>query len=374
MVNAWVCPSPAVFDKRRTGVRATIFTEARKSHIGLPLRKSTSLRTHNASRSGANISVIFCVSTQDDPLASKSPSFVDSLANWVLSSAFSVKPIADILKRQARSLVVKRAQKLGYDFEKEARALKRSDVYTRKAQLKNPCVKYPEYYKVDFHTYPNGNLSWEAAFEGGVAAVSVHATVFSPVEDPEGDRKLRQSYSDLLAKEISTPPRDVLDIGCSIGSSSFALQDLYPSATVTGLDLSPYFLAIAQIKAEERGTALNLVHGAAEQLPFPDQSFDLVSISLVTHELPNAPTVQMLQEAFRVLRPGGYLGIMDQNPNSEVFKRMKPFLKTLFRATEPYLEEYRQLDMENAIVKAGFTRPMFAENTPRHRTLIASRH
>ena len=47
---------------------------------------------------------------------------------------------------------------------------------------------------------------------------------------------------------------DALDLGCSAGLSTRALAEAFPSAQVTGLDLSPYFLAVAEYR--ERFVAL----------------------------------------------------------------------------------------------------------------------
>ncbi|WP_208345291.1 class I SAM-dependent methyltransferase, partial [Aetokthonos hydrillicola] len=143
------------------------------------------------------------------------------------------------------------------------------------------------------------------------------------------------------------------------------------NAKVTGLDLSPYFLAVAQYRTRQRHYDINWVHAAAESTGLPDASFDLVSIFLTCHELPQIPTMEIFAEARRLLRKGGYFAIMDMNPNSENFKRMPPYVLTLLKSTEPYLDEYFTLDIEQALVAAGFNPPRIRENSPRHRTIIA---
>jgi len=71
------------------------------------------------------------------------------------------------------------------------------------------------------------------------------------------------------------------------------------------------------------------------------------------------------------LRPGGHVAVMDMNPQSEIYAKMPPYILTLLKSTEPYLDEYFALDISQAFYDAGFERPTITCNTPRHRTVIA---
>jgi hypothetical protein len=55
-----------------------------------------------------------------------------------------------------------------------------------------------------------------------------------------------------------------------------------------------------------------------------------------------------------------------------VFAKLPPYVFTLLKSTEPYLDEYFTLNMESAIVEAGFEQPFMTRNSPRHRTFIAA--
>ncbi|MEO1133850.1 MAG: methyltransferase domain-containing protein, partial [Cyanobacteria bacterium J06639_1] len=102
-----------------------------------------------------------------------------------------------------------------------------------------------------------------------------------------------------------------------------------------------------------------------------DASVDLVSACLVCHELPSAATAAVLDEARRILRPGGHVAIMDMNPQSDVHRQMPSYVLTLLKSTEPYLDEYFALDLPEAMTAAQFDRPTVVWNSPRHRTLVA---
>jgi len=62
---------------------------------------------------------------------------------------------------------------------------------------------------------------------------------------------------------------------------------------------------------------------------------------------------------------------MDMNPRSEVYAKMPPYILTLLKSTEPYLDEYFTLDIEQELVNAGFHQPVITPNSPRHRTVVA---
>lgn len=71
--------------------------------------------------------------------------------------------------------------------------------------------------------------------------------------------ELRRNYhrclDDILEKlEIETfkKPCEILDVGCSSGLSSQAILKAFPNASVTGIDLSPYFLAVGEYLHQQR--------------------------------------------------------------------------------------------------------------------------
>jgi ubiquinone/menaquinone biosynthesis C-methylase UbiE len=292
------------------------------------------------------------------------------IASRFVNGVLAIKPLANFAKHQARQMMIKRAHELGVPWKDEVDSLKARDWQSDLAQVKNPNLSYPEYYLTSFHAYESGNMSWLAAFEVEPAAYAVHAKIWQDA-GALGDTKLRQNYHDIVKKHIPNPPKTILDMGCSVGMSTFALQELYPNAQITGLDLSPYFLAVAHYRAQEKQSKINWVHAAAESTGLPNASFDLVSIFLVCHELPRLATKQIFAEARRLLRPNGHIAIMDMNPKAEAFKMMPPYVFTLLKSTEPYLDDYFSLNIEQALLEAGFAAPVIASNSPRHHTIIA---
>lgn len=302
----------------------------------------------------------------------KTPGLASRLVNGVLS----IKPLANLAKHQAREMMIKRGEKIGVHWRQESQALLARNWDAELLSLQNPDLVYPKYYLTSFHAYEQGNMSWEAATEVEVAARTVHATIW-PEAGAEGDAKLRASYHEVIKSQIASSPQDIVDLGCSAGLSTFALGEVYPEAKMTGVELSPYFLAVAKYRSQQRESqSLNQksptwVHAAAESTGLPAAGFDLVSLCLVCHELPQKATREIFREARRLLRVGGHLTIMDMNPQSEFFAKMPPYILTLLKSTEPYLDQYFALDIEQALVDSGFAQPTITCNTVRHRTIVA---
>lgn len=316
------------------------------------------------------------------------------LASSVVNGLLSIKPLAKFAKHRARTMMMDRAETLGVYWRDELKALQARDSGVAMdprwdddlSAISNPDITYPAYYTTSFHAYEEGNLGWLPAMEVDIAARAVHAKIW-PKDDPRsgvnGDAMLRASYHDALKAKLPEAPKQIVDLGSSAGRSTFTLQQIFPSAHLTGVELSPYFVAVAQHMSQQQSPNNNnpsepsppvqWVHAAAESTGLPDASADLVSVCLVFHELPAAAAHDVIAEAYRLVRPGGHFAIMDMNPQCDAFMKMPPYILTLLKSTEPYLDQYFSLDMVEAFQKAGFSEPSMTLNSPRHRTIIGQK-
>jgi ubiquinone/menaquinone biosynthesis C-methylase UbiE len=200
-----------------------------------------------------------------------------------------------------------------------------------------PHLVLPDYYKLqDFHGIPGGYLN-------PVAAITYDPV--TTIASPPHEGWLRHQ----LLNWVKERPEQILDLGCGTGSSTLLLKGLVPQASVVGVDLSPYMLVVADQKAQQAGLAIHWQHGLAESTPWDDQSFHLVTASFLFHELPSTAAQAVLQESFRLLKPGGQILLLD---GSQRLLRHLGWLIDLFR--EPYSRIYATGDIEDDLKAVGF--------------------
>jgi SAM-dependent methyltransferase len=288
----------------------------------------------------------------------------------IVNGILSIKPLFNIARYRARQMMIDRAEKLGVPWREKVKQLRALNWTEELQAIENPDLVYPDYYVRSFHAYEKGNLDWLPAFEVESAAYAVHSTIW-PGAGKDGDPRLRREYHRVLREQLQADFPDIVDLGCSVGMSSRALQEAYPDATVTGVDLSPYYLAVANRQGRETGEKILWKHAAAEHTDLPSGSYDLVSSFLMFHELPQQPSREIFAEARRLLRSNGVFAMMDMNPRSEIYRKMPPYILTLLKSTEPYLDQYFTLDIEKELIHAGFESPAIVPISPRHRAIVA---
>jgi demethylmenaquinone methyltransferase/2-methoxy-6-polyprenyl-1,4-benzoquinol methylase len=115
-----------------------------------------------------------------------------------------------------------------------------------------------------------------------------------------------------IARRIPPGARRVLDLCTGTALVPALVAPARPELSLVGLDLSPEMLAVGRAKLARRGIRnAALVRADAGRLPFPDGSFDAVTVSYGLHELPTAVRGRALEEVRRVLRPQGLLVVAD---------------------------------------------------------------
>lgn len=136
-----------------------------------------------------------------------------------------------------------------------------------------------------------------------------------PADDLRGLLQARRAYAPFMAEVLDyegARGSSVLDVGCGQGIDlcEYALA----GATVTGIDLTPRHVELSRQHLDELGLDGTVIEGDAEEMPFPDDTFDRVVSNGVLHHTPDCP--RALAEMYRVVRPGGLATIIVYNRDS----------------------------------------------------------
>ncbi|XP_057984341.1 uncharacterized protein LOC110653768 isoform X3 [Hevea brasiliensis] len=311
----------------------------------------------------------------------------------LVGALISFKPLSALLKLGARQVLISTAEKNNIPWREMRREILESDVYKEIESIQNPSIIYPDCdhlnlwhskfnaflaciwflgcrllihdvhifssivnfsdYLNPFHAYDEGNLSWLAAAEAEPATMSIARRAMRNASSPEeANQVMRGNWLQAIQQ-----------------------HHLQHSGNSMGLDLSPYFLSVAQFKEKKRAprkNPINWVHANGEDTGLPSKSYDLVSIAYVLHECPERAIVNIVREAFRLLRPGGTLALTDQAPESKILQELPPVLFTLLKSTEPFLDEYYLTDLEGRLKDAGFVNIQSVLTSPRDKTVTAT--
>ena len=161
-----------------------------------------------------------------------------------------------------------------------------------------------------------------------------------------GVEQLRSLGLEALQSRLE-PGAAVLDLCC--GSGEAAAPWLATGFRVTGLDLSPLALALAA----RRHPGLERVEGLAEEPPFQDESFHAIQLSVALHEFPRRERELVLRQSLRLLKPGGWLVIVDLHPAGPWLRLPQQLFCALFETdtATSMLED----DLPSQLQKLGFT-------------------
>jgi ubiquinone/menaquinone biosynthesis C-methylase UbiE len=153
-----------------------------------------------------------------------------------------------------------------------------------------------------------GDVILRALKESGKDVEHLTPDDLAPVDEfHSGGRNATVRLAQLAQIDAS---QRVLDVGCGIGGPSRYLASKF-GCQVTGLDLTPEFVALAGMLAHRTRLADKVTYrqGNALELPFPDASFDVVWSQNAAMNI--ADRDRLYGEMHRVLRPGGRLALQD---------------------------------------------------------------
>ncbi len=208
--------------------------------------------------------------------------------------------------------------------------------------------RYPAYYRQNFHYQTDGWLSDESAqlYDHQVEALFTGAA----------DAMRRQALAQIVAEVKGRDQREValLDLACGTGRFLRETMRAFPRLKATGLDLSPNYAERAR-QLVAPWPHVEIVEGLAEAMPLEDASQDVIVSVYLFHELPEKTRKAVMQEAARVLKPGGAFIIADslQFGDNEGLDGILEYFPEGFH--EPYYKAYLGWDFTPPMQEAGFT-------------------
>ena len=146
----------------------------------------------------------------------------------------------------------------------------------------------------------------------------------------------------------------VLDVGCGFGKSTRPLAKRYPKAEVIGMDLAAPGLRLAHAEAEAEGLAISYVQGDARKTGLDDASCDVVTGTMVLHEMPSEAIIETIEEAARLLKPGGELHFLEFMMTGDAL-RDATIIEHAERNNEPFFRALFATDTIQACKNAGLT-------------------
>lgn len=274
--------------------------------------------------------------------------------------------LAQQFKDVARQWFIERAENSGVPWtelvQKYENEATQSTLMELAAETEDVMIEYPDYYTQAFHGYDEGNLNWPAAMEGEAASLSMCVNYWKSMKD-RGPHVIESWVrGNTTAKLVAyldergcDTPHTLLDVGSSVGVSTQYLQEAFSQSRVAGLDLSPYFVAMATYRARTEGLPMQYIHADAEHTGLPTDSVDVVTVSYMFHEVPTQATNRILSELHRILKPGGVILICDVD-GQQVRDNfvVSSFRKWAFEVTEPHIYQYYQNDLQDSLRGAGF--------------------
>jgi ubiquinone/menaquinone biosynthesis C-methylase UbiE len=203
----------------------------------------------------------------------------------------------------------------------------------------------PEYLRRNYHFQTDGYLSEQSAelydhqvellFTG--AADAMRRILLRPLKERLG-----------AAQNLR-----FLEVACGTGRATRFVKLAFPKAKVIATDVSTPYITVARRRAADL-PRVDFLQADACQLPFKDESFDVVYSVFLFHELPAEVRDKVVAEGMRVLKPGGLFALVDSVQLKD-FEDAKTALEQFpVDFHEPFFKHYINHPMEEVLEKNGF--------------------
>lgn len=147
----------------------------------------------------------------------------------------------------------------------------------------------------------------------------------------------------------------IVDLGCGFGKSTWPLKRAHPEAEVIGVDLAAPCLSLAAERASAQGLAVRFKQADVADTGLEPASADLVTSTMLVHEIPTEELPRLFDEAARLLKPGGVLRFLDFQPTGDGFRDLA-MIEHGARNNEPFMPPMMAADLTAMAAKSGLTK------------------
>ncbi|MEV7225787.1 class I SAM-dependent methyltransferase [Polymorphospora sp. NPDC051019] len=203
------------------------------------------------------------------------------------------------------------------------------------------------YTDYDIHIQPGGFFSDDLSayvYEFGARIVMLR--------DNDG-YKFHTLFTDTALPDVPGATR-VVDIGCGFGKSTRPLVGRYPGAEVIGVDFAAPGLRLAHAEAEAAGLAIDFRQADGRATGIEADSCDVVTGTMVLHEMPAEAIRETIVEAARLLKPGGALRFLEFQLTGDPLRDATVY-EHAERNNEPFFHALFGSDLLEICAQAGLT-------------------
>ena len=209
----------------------------------------------------------------------------------------------------------------------------------------DPALQLPDWYtRYEIHVQPGG--VWSSNRNALIYELGAKLVMLGENEDYAFHR---------LFTDTAIPTRDyarIVDLGCGFGKSTWPFKQKFPDADVIGVDLSAPCLILAKQRADERQLVITFIQADATATPLPAGTIDLVTATMLIHEMPEDELKKLFSETARLLAPGGQVRILDFQFTGDKFRDFA-MIEHGTRNNEPYLPPMMAANLAQMATAAG---------------------
>ena len=202
--------------------------------------------------------------------------------------------------------------------------------------------------ETDIHQHPGG--IWSDPIAGCVYERGARTTT------PLAGGRHRDLHDRLVSwiEDHGGAPESVVDLGCGFGKSTRPMYQAWRESAVVGVDIAAPCLALAaHDAAQDQARNVRFVQADAAETGLEPASADLVTSTMLLHEMPPPTIERTFAEAHRLLKPGGRMVHLDFWLLPDLFRRAIHYGHAR-RNNEPWMEPWAEMDARAVLEAAGF--------------------